>query len=216
MNDEAQPMPPRERMFNVPPLTLGLAVILTIIFIAGLLLPDLGDQLMLRLSFVPKSFSAMPGSVFYTLMSYALLHFGWGHFGVNIFGLLAFGSGVERLLGKAEYLLILTGGILAGALGHWVLFPDGLVPLGGASAGISALFGAALPMLVSKRSLISANIVFVVTNIAIGMMGVPGAMDQSIAWQAHLFGFFLGEIVVFILLKTKNPRMASRGDQRFS
>lgn len=194
-----------EPMLNIPPVILTCAAVLSVCFAYFTLQPEKSDSIVDMLAFVPTDFSDSTLQHFYTLFSYALLHFGWAHFGTNIAGLLAFGSGVVRYIGKLYFLLILIGGIFFGALGHWVLFPDSLVPLGGVSGGISALFGAVLPLIVTRKSLIAGNLVFILTNIAIGMMGIPGEPGLSIAWQAHICGFLFGEIFVLWISKKQRP-----------
>jgi membrane associated rhomboid family serine protease len=196
----------KEPLFNVPPLTLWLTAFLLFCF-ALLQNQKLFDLAVPLLSFIPQQFTAAPVFYFYTLFSYALLHFGWLHIATNLSGLLAFGSGVERLLGRRIFCLVFIGGVLIGALGHWALFMHGEEPLGGASAGISALFGAVLPMMVSKRrDLAIASIIFILTNLVIGLIGVPQQPGLAIAWQAHIVGFLFGMIFVFGFFYFKNKK----------
>ena len=188
----------KEPAINIPPSTLLVSIVLLAIF-AALQKDTVFEWLVPRASFIPADFKS---SNAYTLLSYALLHFGWAHIITNVTGLLAFGSGVERLLGVRKFWLVFIGGIVLGALGHYALFPHSTDPLGGASAGISALFGCALPLMVRKRDLVIANVVFVLTNLLIGMMGMPGEPGLSIAWQAHIVGFLFGEVFVLITLRS--------------
>ena len=192
----------KEPLFNIPPLTLWLSILLLLCF--GVLQNGAWfDRFVPLLSFIPQQFTADPLRHLYTIVTYALLHFGWMHIGVNLAGLIAFGSGAERLLGRKNFCFILLGGIILGALGHWALFPQDTNPLGGASAGISALFGAVLPMMLKRRDLIIASVVFILTNILFGTMGMPNSPGVLVAWQAHIFGFLFGIIFVLILMKIK-------------
>jgi membrane associated rhomboid family serine protease len=190
---------PKEPLLNIPPLTLWLGIILLACF--GALQNGIWfDRYVPILSFVPQEFTTSPLQHWYTILTYAFLHFSWAHIGANLAGLLAFGSGTERLLGRRNFCFIFLGGVIIGALGHWSLFPQDTNPLGGASAGISALFGAVLPLLLEKRrDLILASIIFIATNIIFGMMGMPNSPGMVVAWQAHIFGFLFGMIFVFIL-----------------
>lgn len=200
-----QQTPPKEPLFNVPPLTLWLSVILLICF--GILQNATWfDRLVPLLSFVPQEFTSAPTTYAYTILTYALLHFGWAHIGTNIAGLLAFGSGAENLLGRKNFCFIFIGGVVLGALGHWALFPHGADPLGGASAGISALFGAVLPLLLKRRDVLIAGIVFILTNLVIGTIGMPQSPGMVIAWQAHIFGFVFGQFFVVILLYSRREK----------
>src|SRR5690606_24312235 len=155
--------------------------------------PGLDETLVLHLVFVPALFSDMPLASAYRLVSYTLLHFGWLHLVMNTGGLLAFGSGIERLRGRGMWLFLLIGGSVAGVLTHWVISPHGETPLGGISAGLSALFGALMPLLAGdRRTLFKLIALFAVINFAFGLTGVPDQPDAEIAWQAHLGGFVFG------------------------
>ncbi len=202
-------LPAKEPMLNVPPMTFGLAVILLVMFTI-LQFPNYADSLVPLLSFVPADFGIAPLNKLYTVLSYGLLHFGWPHIIVNVSGLIAFGSGVERMLGKRRFSFIFLGGCIFGALGHWALFMNSSIALGGASAGVSALFGAVLPLIIKRKDLIFANIIFILTNFGLGQMGVSGEPDVSIAWQAHIFGFVFGEFVTFTVMTLALRKRAKR------
>ena len=58
--------------------------------------------------------------------------------------LAAFGAGVERVIGGAKLLILFLICGVAGALAHFVIFPESFSPVIGASGSISGLFGAAL------------------------------------------------------------------------
>jgi membrane associated rhomboid family serine protease len=164
------------------------------------------------------------GSVSLTLFSYAGLHGSLGHLAVNALSLLAFGSAVARRTGAARFLALFAAGCLAGAITHFLVDRESLAPLIGASAGVSALMGAAarfvfrpgaplgifrldgdlsyrLPRLTlgelfrERRALIFLA-VWIAVNIAIGFGSLPLAGDSDIAWQAHLGGLAAG---VFLL-----------------
>lgn len=184
-------------MLNVPPLTLAVAALLSVCF-AVLQNNGWAERFISACSFVPQEFSRDAGARPWSVVSYALLHFGWAHIVVNLTGLLAFGSGVERMAGRKIFCAVLLLGTLAGSLGYWAIMPQSEAVLGGASAGISALFGAALPLLMKRRDMVIASLVFIVTNIALGQAGVPGEPDAAIAWQAHLFGFFTGMAITLV------------------
>lgn len=196
--------PPREPMLNIPPLTLGLLALFIAIFLCTSFAPHIIGPYLPYLCFIPNVFSHEPLLFAHTILSYALLHFGWAHIVMNGFGLVAFGSGVERICGKKWFLLVFLGGVICGALGHWALFPASMNPLGGASAGISALFGALLPLVIRRDSLLQAIGVFAVMNLVFGLMGMPGqAEGASIAWQAHMAGFIWGLAATLALIRFK-------------
>lgn len=198
------PSTPREPLLNIPPLTLLFGATMLVCF--GLLqLPALFEPAVILFSFVPKAFSQNPAQESYRLLTHAWLHFGWPHLIMNGFGLLAFGSGVERLMGKRIFTIVLFGGVIIGALGHWALYTQSTDPLGGASAGISALFGCILPLLAQRRDLIIATLVFIGMNVIIGTMGMADEPGLAIAWQAHIFGFAFGMLCFrFIVSKARD------------
>lgn len=203
MTDIKPPQKPdKEPLFNIPPLTFGIVLGLTAIHLVRSFSLPMNQTLVNALAFIPIAFTAQPLTQFYTLLGYGLLHFGWAHFLTNITGFMAFGSGTERLFGKAWLVFILCGGIVIGALGHWALSPQSLTPLGGASAGISALFGTLLIALThTRRSYWSMVTVFVLTNIIVGFIGLPDRPGLGIAWQAHIFGFAFGLVAAYMRVR---------------
>jgi membrane associated rhomboid family serine protease len=79
----------------------------------------------------------------WTLLTYGFLHADWLHVGMNSAWLVAFGAPVAQRLGALRFLMLFLFGTAIGALAHYVLHPIEFVPLIGASAGVSALMGAA-------------------------------------------------------------------------
>lgn len=214
MTDNATSKPVREPMLNVPPMTLALVVLLVVCHLVFWYAPPRLMAFFMTLPFVPEDFSRNPLRWSYTLLTYAMLHGGWAHLGVNVAGLMAFGSGIERMLGKRFLLGIFIGGSIAGTLGYWAVFPHGLAPLIGASGGISALFGGILPLIVRRPQWLMASILFIVVNIVLGMIGVPhdpvkGA-TFAIAWQAHIAGFLFGEAVIILWIRNRISRFKNR------
>jgi len=186
---------PREKMFNIPPLTFALVSFLLAIHIACTFLPELGMNILAWTVFMPSYFNDYPLASSYRLASYGLVHINWLHLFVNLTGLAAFGSGIERLSGKRWMIGILILGTILGALGQWACNMHSDIPLAGASAGICALFGALLPLIVPKKSLFAGIMAFVITNMAVGFMGMPDQPGLAIAWQAHIAGFLFGILV---------------------
>lgn len=193
----------REPLFNIPPVTGILVGLIVVLHLLRLKLPYWGElQVVTHYAFIPAEFMTDPLRHLYTLATYAGLHFGALHLAINSFGLLAFGSGVEKMLGRWRMFFILLLGIIGGVLGHLILFADSDVPLCGISAGVSALFGALLWLMGGNaRNAITASCVFIVTNIVVGMMGMPDQPGLAIAWQAHIAGFITGLIMVVIFSK---------------
>jgi membrane associated rhomboid family serine protease len=173
------------------------------------------------------------GPRWWSLVSYGVLHGGTAHVAMNCLWLAVFGSPVARRLGVLPFAALIVAGIVAGAVLHrWAHAAD-VVPLVGASAGVSAATGAAarfvfsrgmqlgsvktpdaaraLPALslmgmVRNRAALVFVLVWFASNWLFGA-GVPafGSAESSIAWEAHIGGFVAG-LVLFPLLDRHGAR----------
>lgn len=198
--------PPREKMFNVPPVTLALVFAVVAAHVFRVIEPYPIERLIInRYAFLPAAFWHNPVPHLYTLVTYAFLHGGWLHLAVNATGLLAFGSAAERAFGRMRMGIILLIGTVAGVLGHAALFYNSDVGLIGISAGVSALFGAVLLLINRGKSMVSVIVVFIAVNAAIGTVGMPNEPDMAIAWQAHVAGFLSGLASAWLFLR--KPRL---------
>ncbi len=208
---ESETLPPvNEPLFNVPPLTMGLVVLLLTIHLIRLVRPEWDAALLENFVFAPTLLTEFPLQQPYRLLTYALLHIGWLHLTMNIGGLLAFGSGVEKIMGRAAWIIIMIGGCLVGVLVHWAIFPHSMTPMAGASAGLSALFGALLPFLArDKKTLWKLTVLFILINLALGLVGMADQPDAEIAWQAHLGGFIFGLAAGIALIKKRTGILGS-------
>lgn len=174
-----------------------------------------GDEAAARVTLASYFLRQVPTPAFPTLLTYALLHGGWAHVGLNSVWLLAFGTPLARRIGAGRFLLLLVLCAIAGAITHWALFPFGVEPLVGASAGVSGCMGAALrfafhgrpagqpddevPRALSlveifrDRRALSFLVVWFASNALFGAGSVSfGLSDQPVAWQAHVGGFLVG------------------------
>ena len=189
---------------------------------------DVGDRLQLV-----RLLLADGGVRLWTLLSYGLLHGSWLHLASNGLWLAAFGSPVARRLGPGRFLNLLALSTIGGALLHWWSRDLDVLPLVGASAGISGATAAAIRFVFApglrfgelgddavvkaipaeplgqlwrnSRALLFTGIWFA-TNILFGAGLVPiFGEETSIAWEAHIGGFVVG-LLLFPLL--------DRGQQR--
>lgn len=167
------------------------------------------------------------GPRWWSLLTYGLLHSGTAHIVMNTIWLAVFGSPLARRLGAAGFLVTIVVGTIAGALAHILMHAGDVVPLVGASAGVSAATGAAarfvfsggirfgamaddgyvrslpaLPLagLVQNRQAVIFIGLWFITNWLFGSGVVAFGNDEaSIAWEAHVGGFLAG-LLLFPLL----------------
>ena len=127
------------------------------------------------------------------------------HILFNMYALWLFGPNLERLLGRAAFLTLYLFAGVGGALGvmYWV-YVDPMtinVPTVGASGAIFGILGATLVAQKAANVNIRTLVVLVAINFAIGFL--PGA---RISWQAHLGGFFIGVVAMWLLVRLRGPR----------
>lgn len=199
---------PHQPVINLPPVIKSMCLLIVAVFALQQLLPaHIEDQLVWWGGFIPARYSgALPFDIaaLWSPVTHALLHGGWLHFGMNIGMLMAFGAGLEKQRGGKSLLVIFTISVLGGAAAQFILAPDSAMPMIGASGGISGLFGAALmlmaqhaaghgaPLRAHLRHMLPFVAVWIGISVFFGMVGMPGASEQPIAWAAHVGGFIAG------------------------
>lgn len=181
-----------------------LAVSLPILFWLQMTLPDGGLSLAFRPALLWR------GEEWPALFTSMFIHGGWTHVVMNAIVAFAFGPPVARLMpgpgGAAGFLgfYIVTG--LAGAVGYALVHADSFDAVGGASAAVFGLMGAAFRLLgrrngtlrplTDRRFLVMAAVIMAV-NLGAGLIGlVPGAVGARVAWEAHAFGFAAGALLI--------------------
>jgi membrane associated rhomboid family serine protease len=179
-------------------------------------IPKRYDQTLLSMPFPGGA-----GAKVWTFVSYSLLHANLSHIGFNVLWLLPFGSALARRFGAVRFFVFMAVTAVAGAAAHLVTHEHSLGPLVGASASVSGAMAAAirfafvrgsflsfsrgdadaaarvpaLPLLRALRDprVIGFLAVWFGVNIIFGLgslgLGTDGA---SVAWQAHIGGFFAG------------------------
>jgi membrane associated rhomboid family serine protease len=173
------------------------------------------------------TFPGGTGAKVWTFVTYSLLHANLSHIGFNVLWLLPFGSALARRFGAIRFFIFMAVTAAAGALAHLVTHEHAVAPMIGASASVSGTMAAAIRFAFVKGSFLSfsrgdaeaaakvpalslsralrngrvlaflaiwfgVNLIFGIGSIAIGMDGA------SVAWQAHIGGFFAG-LVLFSL-----------------
>jgi rhomboid family protein len=143
-----------------------------------------------------------------TLITYMFLHGGWMHLITNMLFLWVFGDNIEDAVGHFGYLVFyLLCGVIAGLAHAWAL-PSSSAPLVGASGAIAGVMGAYFLLYPKVRVWI---LLFwriplpVPAVIALGLwisLQVFNAFissQESIAWWAHIGGFFTGAILIVFM-----------------
>lgn len=161
----------------------------------------------LHWGFVPGRFtgeaSFLPYTVF-TPITYALFHSGWTHVIMNCVMLAAFGAGFDKMLGFKNMMIVFWGSSVLAAGIHFLLDPHSVVPMVGASGGISGLFAGVILIfhkmgrLAPNKKLLPVIGVFVGISLIFGFLG--GSGGSSIAWAAHIGGFLAGLFITHVLL----------------
>ena len=161
------------------------------------------------------------GAKVWTFVTYSLLHANFSHIGFNVLWLLPFGSALARRFGAIRFFIFMAVTAAAGALAHLITHEHAVAPMIGASASVSGTMAAAIRFAFVRGSFLSfsrgdadaaarvpalsltralrdprvlgflavwfgVNIIFGLGSIAIGTDGA------SVAWQAHIGGFFAG------------------------
>lgn len=135
---------------------------------------------------------------YWRLITPIFVHAGFGHMLFNSFSLILFGPGLERMLGKAKFILIyLSTGILAN-LATYFLQHDHFRHVG-SSGAIFGLFGVYLYMVLKRKDLMSqANSQIIMTILVIGL--VMTFINTNINIVGHLFGLIAGVLLAPLFL----------------
>ena len=154
-------------------------------------------------------------ATFVPLITHLFLHGGWLHVIGNMLYLWVFGDNVEDRLGSGTYLLFYLLCGIAAAIGQGLVAP---APMLGASGAIAGVLGAYLVLTPGARirTLIFLGIFITVVQLpAVIVIGffmviqlVEGltslrlsgyAATEQVAYFAHIFGFFAGVVLLFLL-----------------
>lgn len=189
---------------------------------ASRLKPDADD--LLGLAEIASYLRQHPSALPFSLISYSFLHAGWLHLIINSVWLMAFGSVVARRIGSVRFLTLFALSAIGAALLHFVTHTNDVMPVIGASGAVAGIMAAAirfvfqpgeslsgfsldasgsyrapsLPLLKTfqDRRTLRFILLWLAINLLTGLAGIPlGLGEGSIAWEAHLGGFFTGLVV---------------------
>ncbi len=207
MRDSVDSASRREPAFNVPWPVWTLVATLLIAFLLQKLSQDGGAQFALT----ARDLNPRDG---YHLLSYLFVHAGWAHVLMNGAFTLTFGTPVARYLGlhlrgamAFAGFFLLCGALAALGYAAWadVFSPGASWALVGASGAASGLFGAAARLIEGRgglgswvgRRFLGMSAAWIIANVALGVSGLtPGATGAPVAWQAHVFGFLAGLVLI--------------------
>ncbi|ESR24174.1 rhomboid family intramembrane serine protease [Lutibaculum baratangense] len=152
---------------------------------------------------LPAEYVVVPENL--TLLTYQFFHGDWLHLLGNMLFLWVFGDNVEDAMGHLRFLAFyLLCGIGAG-LAHAVLFPDSVAPLIGASGAAAGVIAAYLMLhprvkvwiLVLWRVPLRLSAMYVLGFwVAWQLVMAAGAVDEGVAWWAHVGGMLTGAALV--------------------
>jgi membrane associated rhomboid family serine protease len=201
---DAPPEDGREPMFNAPwPGLLAAASILA----PHLALGGARDETIYGLALAP---ARVLGGDPIGLITSLFVHGGWAHALMNAAFALAFGAPVARFMGLGArggalfVFFYIACGILAG-LGYVAVHPSSIDPLIGASGAVAGLMGAAARLMDRPGTLsglfaprvVSLALGWLIVNLVLAVIGnFPGFGPGRIAWEAHLFGFAVGALLI--------------------
>jgi membrane associated rhomboid family serine protease len=153
------------------------------------------------------------------LMTYQFVHASWAHALVNSAFVLAFGAPVARYLGAGPrgaavfFAFFLFCGVVAAAayagmvdvLGATIGQERLAWTLVGASGAASGLMGGAARLIQGQgrpgslvgRTVVGMTFGWIAVNVILGVSGLtPGTAGAPVAWQAHIFGYFCGLLLI--------------------
>ena len=146
-----------------------------------------------------------------TLLTYAFLHADITHVVLNSLWFLVFGTVVARRVGGLRLSGLFAVSALVGGLVHVACHWDAIQPVIGASAAVAGLMGAAFRFILvggfdadrrvqllplTSRPILIATLIWLAFNVVSGVTGFsPSGFGMSIAWEAHLGGYFAGLVL---------------------
>lgn len=209
-----------EPILRAPRVVTGFIIAFIVLHVGSLFLTDAQFQYLFEsFALSPERFAyygwngeggtADALAAYVPLVTYAFLHGDFVHLIFNSVWFLVFATMVTRRIGTARVLVLSLIATLGAAFVHLIFHWGSPVPVVGASGAVSGLMGAAfrfilidpntsptwprerLPLF--SRPVLLASAVMVVLNVLLGITGfAPGGFGRSIAWEAHLGGYFAG------------------------
>jgi membrane associated rhomboid family serine protease len=203
---------------TTPYITVTLIVLNGLAWFYELAVPeDLLPVFLQTYGVVPAYFSAP------TLLTSMFLHGSWSHVIGNMWFLWIFGDNIEDRLGHGRFVVFYLFCGIGAATGHILMAPDSMLPTIGASGAIAGVMGAYFVLYPHSRvlTLVPLFIYWEIVELpAIFLLGfwflmqlfgagigtinpTSGAESGGIAFMAHVAGFALGAVIVFVFRKSR-------------
>lgn len=204
--EQSQSPTPVEPLLNLTPGVKWLAGLILFAFlileaVSAFIEPGFKQMAYILFGFIPAQWTSVYALDMYSLFSpltFNFLHGGWLHVGMNVVMLVAFGTGVEQVLGAKRLWILFFLTSITGAAAHTVFNPDSTMPIIGASAGVSGLFGVVILVMQARGMLGNGPsglwpfiILWIGISVFFGLFS-PVDGNAKIAWIAHIGGFLGG------------------------
>ena len=162
-----------------------------------------------------------------TLITSMFLHGSWSHVIGNMWYLWIFGDNVEDRVGHGRFIVFYLLCGIAAALGQVAMEPNSMLPTIGASGAIAGVMGAYFVLYPQSRVLtlipfiwlqvvelpavILLGFWFLMQIFSAGTIAMTAASHGSggVAFAAHVAGFVMGLVGVFVFKKPERDRWAS-------
>ena len=221
--------PAAEPLFNAPAPVLVVVASILGAYLLQSRAPD-PDAVVRVLGLVPRQVAQ---GRLWPLLTVVLVHGGWVHAGLNALGALAFGTPVARALGRGgagaagagragagpsgllRFLAFYLTCGLASSIGYVLLHWGEAIVLVGASGAISGLMGATSRLIDRRgalgpfrsRTVIGMAGAWLLINLLMAVRWIDvGAGGAPIAWEAHLFGYAAGLLLIGPFVRAGEPR----------
>jgi membrane associated rhomboid family serine protease len=208
---------------NIAPVVLVLIGFMLSVHAARLFLftPLQDNYIIAYGAFIPLAYQGEVGLPAWSLVTspvtYALLHGSWAHVGINSLWLAVFGAPLAARIGTSRFLAFFVVTAVAAALLHFVLHPESISPLIGASGAVSGFTAAAarfgfstrggtgsgfsgqrltLVETFTNRTSLSFILIWFALNFLPAISNLASAGSSNIAWEAHIGGFIAGLLLL--------------------
>lgn len=214
-NNDSEFMAIRERLRNLqhekmkaakqnvekPKLTIGIMIVLTVIFVITYILGQLcGDyqDVVIAVGALYNTF-IIAAHEYWRFITAGLLHASVFHLIMNLFALYGLGSIVEKMYSKKAYLTILISSMIVGNIFAFILQNNGITV--GISGGLFGLMGGCIVATINNGSIRIPQ----VRNTVIQMLGLNLIISllPNVSMYAHIGGFITGMAVGFIMIDSQ-------------